>query len=292
MKWYKIIGIIRPSLLIFLFFLLLSYRSRDVKWLPDFYMMIAGTALSIVIVFTIIEVWSHIERTKRWEKVKQVMFLRIFLVFVDLYFMIDNYRALIESIVTDKRPQWTFKNVDLSTYIIRMFLKFSYNRKMMLINLKSDNIAGHMRDLANEIKITIQKVKSAPEATQGDKYKKLSLLMSEPNTIQTEEIVYLIEKYKELILKVIELADDEELGLKVQNLERICDNLISSLIWQKRSKSAYFNALITLNDFSLFLRAAADLFELIQEKNKTKKNWKEEFILDLKYWWLPPECWE
>jgi hypothetical protein len=78
MKWYKIIGIIRPSLLIFLFFLLLSYRSRDVKWLPDFYMMIAGTALSIVIVFTIIEVWSHIERTKRWEKVKQVMFLRIF----------------------------------------------------------------------------------------------------------------------------------------------------------------------------------------------------------------------
>ncbi|HQG79299.1 MAG TPA: hypothetical protein PK564_03080 [bacterium] len=292
MKWYKIIGIIRPSLLIFLFFLLLSYRSRDVKWLPDFYMMIAGTALSIVIVFTIIEVWSHIERTKRWEKVKQVMFLRIFLVFVDLYFMIDNYRALIESIVTDKRPQWTFKNVDLSTYIIRMFLKFSYNRKMMLINLKSDNIAGHMRDLANEIKITIQKVKNAPEATQGDKYKKLSLLMSEPNTIQTEEIIYLIEKYKELILKVIELADDEELGLKVQNLERICDNLISSLIWQTRSKSAYFNALITLNDFSLFLRAAADLFELIQEKNKTEKNWKEEFILDLKYWWLPPECWE
>ena len=76
MKWAERIDIIVSSLLVFLVSILLSYYYKDKEWFAEFLMMIAGAALSVVIVLKIIEVWSRRERLQRWEKVRLLIYSR------------------------------------------------------------------------------------------------------------------------------------------------------------------------------------------------------------------------
>jgi hypothetical protein len=77
MKWYDKVGIARWGLSASVLFLLLSYCIRAWDWWPEFLLILAESALSVVIVLKIIEVSTRRERERRWEPVKLTVYSQI-----------------------------------------------------------------------------------------------------------------------------------------------------------------------------------------------------------------------
>jgi len=299
MKWAERIGIVNSSLLVFLVSILLSYHYKDKDWLPEFLMMIAGAALSIVIVLKIVEVWSKKERNQRWEKVKLLIYLRMrhILVAIALYFC--TYIAIVQ---------------DIYPSIYRPQNKLILLNSVILFASEPDKIITNMKTLANDIKFMRSTASSAflkdkqliKDKNNVIRYKSGAVVLDFPSkieqteqdikynllkkSIKLEEISDIIKRFENLTPRALELSDDEELGLILQKLEESCRLL---LYFNPRT---YFELgyITQLDAFSKFLKLTADLFELMQKTNvtKPKKNWINEIKKKLKYWWLPPAFWE
>lgn len=269
-KWYKRIDVIAPSLAFF-FFILLSYRTQKEDWWPELFMMIAGAALSIVIVLKIIEVWSRRERIQRWEKVKNLIYSRILREFQ----YIAHTIALYEMKDFEKPP------IDLSELL--------FNSDKLCSNMMT--LALHTHDQALEL------VRNHYMKNKDDSSKLLmkTIDIEFLNSI-SETIIDSINDYKEMVPKAIDFSDDEELGFGLNRFEGSCNLLLSNLKPSKSPKPSepWMQAYHALNYFAIFLRDAVDICELIQQKNAAipEKNLKKELTQRLKYWWLPPEFWK
>ena len=257
MKWAERIGIVVPSLLIFFICLGLSYRTRAEEWWPEFLMMIAGAALSVVIVLKIIEAWSRRERKHRWENVELLIYSRIVEVLIKISTTINTYVKTLDYIITSdksdediKKSLMRFQTVDQFHFIMKMY--------------KEDSVIVHIRQLAKESKSNSIKIHSylfnLLKTDEGlSKLKNNNNLNSECNIHQIEKIILLINEYRVLIPRIIELSDDEEIALGLQKLEEICIILLSTL----RNETSTSNTISVLEDFSLFLNATANLIDLI-----------------------------
>lgn len=270
-KWYKRIDVVAPSLAFF-FFILLSYRTREEKWWPELFMMIAGAALSIVIVLKIIEVWSRKERIQRWEKVKNLIYSRIL-----------------------KEFQYIAHTIAL--YGMKDFDKPPIDSSELLFN--SDKLCSNMMTLALHTRDQSLKLVSNHYMKNKDDSSELLVKTIDIEFLNfvSETIIDSINDYKEMVPRAIELPDDdEELGFGLLRFEASCSLLLSSLETRKLLKPSepWKQAYHTLSSFAIFLRDAVDICELIQQKNVAKpvKNWRKELTQRLKYWWLPPEFWE
>lgn len=273
MKWAERIDIIVSSLLVFLVSILLSYYYKDKEWLPEFLMMIAGAALSVVIVLKIIEVWSRRERLQRWEKVRLLIYSRFLHEFRGITLLSLYYTSIIENYVLNEDS--------LSCFHLPILENFS----------KPDKLAMLMRELATNLKQVAFEVMNFQaryylehEVIPKDHIK--SKLFQKTS----ENFIYPINECRNLIPRTLDLSDDEELGLELHKFENECNVLISIIRQQELEAS---DLMIILRTISVFLNSTADLSNLIQRKlTKPEQSWIEKAKLKIKFWWLPPSFWE
>jgi hypothetical protein len=292
MKWYQKIGVIKPSFLMFIAFLLCSYITRKEDWFPEFFMILAEAALSIVVVLKIIEEWSRRERMKRWEEVKQSVYAESLDIFVGIASWISRYRLQINYLYPKihEDPTWInrLKYYKTDCQFFRDYMSTDD------INQKIRPIIIYLAELAQDIS------EIAPRAfplinTKEEKHKNDTFL-NQISRIKFDEIEHLITEYRMLIPRAIDFSDNEELGLYLQNSEITCSKLMLTLRRHEWNASEISDLSFILVHFTTLLNTIIDICKIIQKETEveteieTKVTIKQQIIQRVTHWWLPPEC--
>jgi hypothetical protein len=209
MKWYEKIDVIEPSVLAFFVFLLSSYICREKEWWPEFFLILAEAALSIVIVLKIIEEWSRRERMKRWGEVKQSVYAEFLDIFVGIASWISHYRLQINYLYPNihKDPTWInrLKYYKTDCQFIHDYMSTDdINQKIGPIIIYLAELAQNISEIAPRAFLLIN--------TKEEKDKKDTFL-DQISQIKFDEIAHLIAEYRMLIPRAIDFSDNEELGL-------------------------------------------------------------------------------
>jgi hypothetical protein len=291
MKWYDRVNITGLSLLAFLGFLLLSYISKEKEWWPELFMILAEAALSVVIVLRIIEVWSRKEKTRRWEKVKLLMYSEILDGFFGIYISVFYYILPIERILMQENVSVHKNQAETLNDLTTFMRDYQWGQDL---HSKSSKSAPYLRTLAKQANTTYRQIIIAIIKSEDKKIKSHFNYILESTNVQIDEIIILINEYRMLIPRALELSDDEDLGLILQKSEISGSRLIGAFRKQKNIKPTLNDIASILKLLSDFLYTAANLCDLIEQKTKAEKeiSWKKDITQKLKCWWLPSSCWE
>jgi len=294
MKWYKRLDVV-GSLILFFIFLSLSFVTRENEWFPEFFMIMAEAALSVVIVLEIVEVSIRRERERQWKKVKKLIY---------------------SDILSDLGPILSYAG----RFVHRQNIDNGQNIALaigMMCWIKFGTEDGNL-DKAAMIKSLSNSIRNY-YLSQKFKSKKKDELIELFFVLQDcfKEISEAIDEYRVgLTPRLHELSDDEEVYAALLRFENRCKRLhlmkdllndprgniripyadIVAIWWNPASPSDVHICVVpALSFLADYLDDIADLYELLQEKRmhtQEERGLIEESVQRLKYWWLPPSFWE
>jgi hypothetical protein len=298
MKWYEKLDIIKPSLLAFFAFLVLSYLLRLNEWWPELFLIIAEAALSIVIVLKIIEVWSRRERSQRWEKVELLVYSEILDNLLYTYYWMWHYIISVDVAFVDKSPD-TDK---LHEGLYNLALNMDKYEKSSQLSFRSSTLAANMKTLIEKPwgfpfqLIPHNFVSSKKEHENCGWFQEFS----KNEAPLLDRLMDLLIETKMLIPNAIQLSNgnDYELGFYLHEYGIGCNKLLLNLRTHKRKQqeSATLDVAAIpsiIKECLLVLKTGVNLCEIITKKlTENETSWKDDLKDDLKYWWLPPPFWK
>jgi len=299
MKWYDEIGIIKICLILFTFLIFGSYELSRLKsdWWPEFLLILAEAALSVVIVLKIIEVSSRRERERRWESVKLAVYSQI----------LDKLRLIGYHVCRTSFMFW-LESEDIDRERIEIQGMYGYEAISVLMLLARD-----VRDNYNFLFDIIRLNRDKPNKSDPMKQPVEDLIECFDN------ISHEIDEYKvALVPRVLALSDDVEVNLALLRFEDVYTILFYRRDFLKRYEPSFgednSRKYIVLGEnfvdpafisLASLLDSAASLYELIQRKSvsvperglieesvQILENWIKEIPEKMKYWWLPLHFWQ
>lgn len=305
MKWYDRINVVVWSIILTPLFIIFSFITS--KWnlqsWPDFFMFMAGASLNVLVVLLIIENSVRKERKRRWENIKLFAYSQILekLRYIGYHVCHTTFMVYLEplDINREKIEREGLDDAE-AAFILRCLAYNIFKYYIFLYDVSKIYFESRNKDDPMEMHI-----KALTECF--------------------DNISHEINEYKAAIVpRIISFSDDVEVNLALLRFEEayaiihyrkdFLNRYNPSFSFGKDNDKKYIAlgpnfvdpAFISL---AYLLRSSADLYELIQRKMTTvpeiglieetmqeSKHQLKELGYDakhlIKYWWLPPDCWD
>jgi len=305
MKWYDRINVVIWCVILTPLFIIFSFITSkwDLRSWPDFFMFMAGASLNILVVLLIIESSIRKERKRQWESIKLFAYSQILekLRYIGYHVCRTTFMVYLEP-PDINREQIEREGLDdaEAAFMLRglaynIFKYYSFLYDVSKIYFKSKNTDDpmeiHVKDLIECF----------------------------------DNISHEINEYKVAIVpRIISFSDDEEVNLALLRFEEVyaiihyrtdfLNRYNPSFGFDKDNDKKYIALGPNFVDpaflsLAHLLLSSADLYELIQRKmtKVPEIGLIEETIQESKYqlkklghdakhlikfWWLPPNCWD
>lgn len=259
--------VVRSCIALFFLCILGSYflNHWKLEWWPEFLLILAEAALSVVIVLKIIDETNRRDKERRWESVKLLIFSQI--------------EVKLKTMVIDVG----FSNLmqKLNPAIIQDITKIITNK-----DVSKDELAPKLADcIRRNIRLNSKNIEKNIFYSKDINKDILDILAI---------IVREIDEYQMALVPRIMDISDEEVSFALLEFESyyvIFLNLTESLKQTEDSPVWWIFAQDALRKLANFLYKTAYLRELIQQKTKPeqKLSLMEKNLEKLKLWWWPYE---